>query len=186
MGGYANFYNTLFAVFCTVDVPASRLDALINSIRARGSASAISLIDSINPSHYRGGTRASGKDFKTPFKGKTVKELRALYEKNFIKRPFGECCFIVLDERFLADGTVLLVQRDEEFDTEDEEELEEMKDWESYLNFRCDGSLIQDILICWTNNHDCYGRSWHDDDWDGADAGAYVLTVEEFDDRNDY
>ena len=118
-----------------------------------------------------GGARPPVPDFQAPFKEYSISELRAAFLEGIAgltdtteEGYWAKSCFAMLDQRFLEDGTVLLVTA----------ELDEEGDCE-ILGRRCEAEVMLDLLLMYEAQG--LGIEWHDAD---SEDWSLVVTAEEF------
>jgi len=111
-------HDAFFALFCTVDQPASYINGLIQHAEEHSSEAGniFCLLESPDQKRVDKPTGPEVSDFKTGFTGWSVEQLGNFCKEKFSWRdnpksqpPYiSEDIFAVLDERTLRDGTVLL------------------------------------------------------------------------------
>jgi hypothetical protein len=109
--------TTFFALFCTVDQPASYINGLLKHAEEHSfnAGNIFCLIESPDQKRVDKPTEPLVSDFKTGFKGWSTEKLGEFCQEKFDWRnsksqpPYiSDNNFAVLDERTLRDGTVLL------------------------------------------------------------------------------
>jgi hypothetical protein len=169
-------YCKLYAVFCTADIPPHILDSFITQVRDSYPPDGGCAVCVITPSpgskkqptatDFAGGTRAPNKAFQTPFRDKSIKELREIFVRDFGgEEGWAEHCFAVVDKRSVDDKTVFLVS----VDPEDAEESTQV------LNHRCEFRITLDLLI----GYEVEGLGI-DNHAEGSEEWDWVYTSEDF------
>lgn len=115
----ANMHDAFFALFCTIDQPASYINGLLQHAEKHSfdAGNIFSLIESPDQKHVNKPTGPEQiSDFRTGFEGWSIEQLGEFCKEKFDWRtnpksqpPYiADGHFAVLDERTIEDGTVLL------------------------------------------------------------------------------